>query len=77
MNTNTSSSPAVISLAAWLKQIGITSVTAWRWRRKGWLTTINICGRQYLTAEAVREFAERAARGEFSQKHTVPTKGAS
>ena len=44
---------AVISLAKWLEEIGVTPCTAWRWRKKGWLKTINIAGRQYLTQEAM------------------------
>ena len=44
---------AVVSLSRWLEQFGVTTCTAWRWRKKGWLTTINIAGRQYLTQEAI------------------------
>ncbi len=67
-------SPAVISLAAWLAQVGVTACTAWRWRKKGWLTTVNICGRQYLTREAIDEFHRRAVAGEFSSEHKVPAR---
>jgi hypothetical protein len=63
---------AIISLAQWLKQVGVTACTAWRWRKKGWLKTINICGRQYLTQGAIEEFTRRAAAGEFAQVHKVP-----
>jgi predicted site-specific integrase-resolvase len=41
--------PAVISLNRWLEQVGVTPITAWRWRQRGWLKTVNIAGRQYLT----------------------------
>ena len=60
------------SLDAWLKEIGVTACTGWRWRRRGWLQTVNICGRVYVTAEAAAEFVERAKRGEFAQEHKVP-----
>jgi len=31
-------SPAsVISLSKWLERVGVTPITAWRWRKKGWL----------------------------------------
>jgi len=66
------SESAVISLAKWLEQIGVTACTAWRWRRKGWLKTVNICGRQYLTGQAIQEFNRRAAAGEFAQTPKVP-----
>jgi len=41
--------------------------TAWRMRRKGWLKTINIAGKPYLTLDAIQEFERRAVAGEFSQ----------
>jgi hypothetical protein len=63
---------AVISLSKWLEQVGVTPCTVWRWRKKGWLKTINIAGRQYLTQEAASEFQRRAAAGEFSQPHKTP-----
>lgn len=64
--------PAVVSLSRWLEQVGVTPCTAWRWRKKGWLRTINIAGRQYLTQEAIDEFHRRASAGEFSQPAKVP-----
>ncbi len=65
---------AIISLSAWLQQVGVTPCTAWRWRKKGWVKTVNICGRQYLTQEAIDEFHRRAVAGEFAQKHKVPSR---
>jgi hypothetical protein len=71
-----SSAGAVISLSKWLSQIGVAPCTAWRWRKKGWLKTINISGRQYLTQDAIDEFQKRAVTGEFAQIHkTPPRKG--
>jgi predicted site-specific integrase-resolvase len=78
MNVSSSNSmPAVatvISLSKWLQQIGVTQCTAWRWRKKGWLTTINIAGRQYLTKEAIDEFHRRAVSGDFAQIHKTPSR---
>ena len=68
----TSSGAAVISLNKWLSEVGVTPVTAWRWRKRGWLKTVNIAGRQYLTQEAIDEFRRRAVAGEFAQEHRVP-----
>jgi len=65
---------AVISLSKWLEQVGITSCTAWRWRKKGWLKTVNIAGRQYLTQEAINEFHNRAAAGDFFQAPNTPSR---
>jgi hypothetical protein len=73
----TNSEPAstiVISLSKWRKQVGVTHCTVWRWRKKGWLKTINIAGRQYLTQEAIAEFNQRAASGDFFQAHKTPNR---
>jgi hypothetical protein len=67
---------AVVSLSRWLEQVGVTTCTAWRWRKRGWLKTINIAGRQYLTQEAIDEFHRRASAGEFSQVNPTSATGA-
>jgi hypothetical protein len=66
--------PTVISLNKWLAEMGISPITAWRWRRLGWLNTTNIAGRQYVTAAAIAEFTRRAEAGEFAKEHKVPRK---
>jgi predicted site-specific integrase-resolvase len=71
---NSDSAVAVISLNRWLVQVGVTQITAWRWRKRGWLKTVNIAGRQYLTQEAIDEFHRRAVAGEFAQEHKVPSR---
>jgi len=63
---------AVISLHKWTEQVGVTACTIWRWRKKGWLTTVNIAGRQYLTQASIEEFHRRAVAGAFSQAPVVP-----
>jgi hypothetical protein len=65
--------PAVISLNRWLAQVGVTPLTAWRWRKRGWLKTVNIAGRVYLAQEAIDEFHRRAVAGEFAKEHKVPS----
>jgi hypothetical protein len=63
----------ITSLQNFCRGADISPITAWRLRRKGWLETININGRQYVTAEAVAEFKRRAAAGEFSKVHKTPS----
>jgi len=65
---------AIISLNLWREQVGVTACTVWRWRKKGWLKTVNICGHLYLTQEAINEFYERAQLGEFSKTPKVPVR---
>ena len=55
-----------------MEEVGVTACTVWRWRKKGWLKTVNIAGRQYLTQEAIDEFNRRAVAGEFAQEHKFP-----
>lgn len=68
---------AIISLNAWREQVGVTACTVWRWRKKGWLKTVNICGRLYLTQESINDFYQRAQMGEFSQTHKAPVRSQS
>lgn len=63
-----------VSLARWCEQAGLSPVTAWRYRKRGWLKTINIAGRQYLTDEAAREFTRRAEAGDFARDVKTPSK---
>lgn len=66
INVKSTEEPAVIeSLDQFLQRIGRTRTTGWRWRRRGWLKTVTIAGRPYITAEAVREFLSRAEAKEF------------
>jgi hypothetical protein len=51
---------------AWLKSIGRSASTGWRWRQRGWLRVVNIAGRNYVAAEEVDRFLERAKSGEFA-----------
>ena len=52
-----------------LQRNGVPSkTTLWRWRRKGWLRTVNISGRAYVTPEAISEFNDRASQGEFATR---------
>jgi hypothetical protein len=66
------SNGGLTALNKWVEQVGIHPVTAWRFRRNGWLKTLNICGRVYITPEAIAEFTRRAEAGEFAQEHKAP-----
>jgi hypothetical protein len=73
--TSPNAAPAnrpIVSLNQFCREIGVTPITAWRWRRKGWLVTVNICGRQYVTSEAIADFVRRAEAGEFAKEHWTP-----
>lgn len=64
----TSSTAGIVSLKAYIQRAGISTITGWRWRKKGWLKTVNIAGREYIRSEDIAEFERRAAAGEFSRE---------
>ena len=61
-----------LALSRFIRQMGITAITAWRWRRDGKLATVNICGRQYVPAEEIANFNRRVNAGEFAREHKAP-----
>ena len=62
----------LVALDRWRQELGKTSATIWRWRKKGWLEVINIAGRVYISRQAIAEFERRAAAGEFAKEHITP-----
>jgi hypothetical protein len=42
-------------------------------RKAGMIETLNLCGRLYVTDEAVERFMARAAAGEFARRVRVPS----
>jgi hypothetical protein len=64
----------MMSLDKFIEQTGLSSVTVWRYRKKGMLTTVNICGRQYIFRAEIARFNQRAAAGEFAKSPNPPLK---
>ena len=64
----------MVALNKWLRETGVSKITAWRWRKRGWLKTVNVSGRVYVTAEGIAEFMRRAEAGEFAAEHKAPTR---
>lgn len=70
--TETSSQlPKLIPLGRWRKELGITNPTIWRWRKNGWIKTVIINRRPYITLEEINRFLARAKTGEFSGLETI------
>jgi hypothetical protein len=65
---NSETASRLVSLNKFLGELGVTSTTGWRWRRKGILPTINIYGRLYLSESTIADFHRRAAAGEFAKE---------
>lgn len=66
--------PDIVAFEKWLIGVGRSPVTGWRWRKNGWITTVNIAGRHYIQREEIDRFNARAARGDFSKATKVPGK---
>jgi len=62
----------MMSLDKIIEQTGLSVVTVWRYRRKGMLTTVNICGRQYILRSEIARFNQRAAAWEFAKAPNPP-----
>ena len=67
-------SEPMMSLDKFIEQTGLSAVTVWRYRKKGMLATVNICGRQYILRAEVARFNERGAAGEFAKPPNHPQK---
>jgi hypothetical protein len=70
--TATTRASDLVAYDEWLNQLSITHATGWRWRKRGWIPTVNICGRVYVSRTAIAEFERRAATGEFAKEHVTP-----
>jgi hypothetical protein len=64
----------LLAFDRWLKDIGKAPATGWRWRNLGWIDTVNICGRLYVSRQEINRFEQRAAAGEFSKTHKTPSR---
>jgi len=73
---NGADKPGLVALSKWIREAGITAVTAWRFRKRGWIQTINIAGRVYISLAEIQRFTERAAAGEFAKHHPTPNRPA-
>ena len=63
-----------LSLDQFMRQSGLSPASCWRYRKRGWLRTVVIANRHYVTREAIAEFNDRATRGEFAG--TIPNPSA-
>ncbi len=76
MSTKSEATPTsgLVSFETWLREIDKTPATGWRWRQRGWIETVNIAGRLFVSREAIAEFEKRAAAGELSKVHKTPSR---
>jgi len=67
-------SEPMMSLDKFMEQSGFSPATLWRYRKKGMLSTVNICGRHYVLRSEIARFNARAAAGEFARPLATPRK---
>jgi hypothetical protein len=67
-----SDSEPPMALDKFIEQSGISLCSIWRYRRKGWLSTVNLCGRHYLLRSEIARFNARAMAGEFQKACNRP-----
>jgi hypothetical protein len=73
MNGNASKSQqeSWVRFGLWLRQLGISDVTGFRWTRAGLIRPFCVRGRLYLTREQITEFHQKAIAGEFAKQRPV------
>ncbi len=64
--------PGLVKFDRWLKFVGASPTTGWRWRKLGWVKTLNICGRTFISENEIARFVRAAEAGQFARAHKVP-----
>jgi hypothetical protein len=64
---STEPAPSLRAATVVARLYGISDVTLWRWKNRGWIQMVNIGGRLYVTSESIAAFDRRATSGEFAK----------
>jgi hypothetical protein len=64
-----------MALDRFMELSGLSAVTLYRWRKSGFLKTLNISGRLYVARSEIARFNARAAAGEFAKQIVRPPRG--
>jgi hypothetical protein len=63
-----------MALSQFIEETALSPTTIWRFRKKGFLRTVNICGRHYVLRSEIARFNARAVTGEFAKICNQPTR---
>jgi hypothetical protein len=63
---NVCNGQTLLALRKWEKEVGISRQTSARFRARGWLKTVTIAGKPYLTGASIDSFLSRAKAGELA-----------
>ena len=58
----------ITSASVYRRQLGVSKTTMWRYRRNGWLKTINVLGKLYVTRESIAEFEAMMCSGKLAKQ---------
>lgn len=58
----------ITSASVYRRQLGVSKTTLWRYRRNGWLKTINVLGKLYITRESIAEFEAMMCSGQLAKE---------
>ena len=72
--TTTYSISSLVAFDDWLRNINLTRVTGFRYRKRGLIDTVNVFGRLYITREEIARFEKRAIAGEFHRTVIPPAR---
>jgi hypothetical protein len=65
-------SGGLVSFDQWRRDVGISRTTGWRWRRNGWVQTLNISGKVYVGLAEASQFVALAKAGRFAKPLKKP-----
>jgi len=57
----------LVKMTEWQKDLGLSSVTMWRWRNAGMFSVVDINGNKYVTKDEIRAFESRAINGDYAE----------
>lgn len=67
---------SLVPYLRWLREMDLSEFTGIRYRRKGWIQTVSIGGKLYITQESLDKFEADAKCGKFERKGGTRSKNA-
>lgn len=64
---STNHTSKLVLAKAYRESMGVSGTTLWRWVKKGWLSSVNISGRTYITLASIEKFEEDSLSGAFAK----------
>lgn len=65
----------LVPFEEWLRSLGRSKASGWRYRKQGLIPTANLMGRIFVSRAAIAEFERRVLAGEFAKTRCTPKQG--